>query len=615
MRRLVCLVLAVGAFLVGGGAASAQTADAPGFLLNRFTPSTPGSDWFVLESLDFRDNLRPAVRLGFDWSQNPFVMEDASRSDAGSIVERQMYLHVGFAISLVGRARLALDLPVAVNQKGADSPSIGGIIYRGPEDATLGDLRATVDLRLVGQYGDPAVLAIGTHVFFPIQSKRYNSDGIVRVLPRLMLAGEAGLFAYAVNVGFHTRDEIDDGWFQGYGIGHELFGGVAAGIKPVPSVLLGAELVAYSKLTDDDFLKKRRTPAEVLFGGRFIIADHVRLAVGAGPGITPSKGSPEIRFLARAEFVPAVAPPDGDGDGIVDGDDACPREYGPRTGDPKTNGCPPPPDRDRDGILDNDDACPDDPGVKTDNPTTNGCPPPRDRDGDGVFDPADACPDTSGVKTDDPKTNGCPPPPDADKDGVLDAEDACPDKAGTRTDDPKTSGCPDSDGDGVRDPADACPDTAGAADPDPKKNGCPLVRVEKGQVRILEQVKFKTGSATILPESDALLTAVAKILKDNPDIKKVRVEGHTDNRGGRRMNKSLSTKRAAAVVRWLVRKGGVEKGRLTSEGFGLERPIEDNATEEGRTANRRVEFHIVDPAPGATDANPAAPAPAPKPAP
>jgi OmpA-OmpF porin, OOP family len=247
--------------------------------------------------------------------------------------------------------------------------------------------------------------------------------------------------------------------------------------------------------------------------------------------------------------------------------------------------------------------------VRSDNPATNGCPPPRDRDGDGVFDPSDACPDEKGQKTDDPATSGCPPA-DRDKDGVLDKEDACPDKPGARTDDLKTSGCPDSDGDGILDPDDACPDQAGARDADPKKSGCPLARVERGQVRIIEQVKFKSGSSTILPESFAVLEAVAKILGEHPEIKQVRIEGHTDNRGGKAMNQRLSTRRAAAVMKWLTGKGKVEKGRLTSQGFGMDRPIEDNGIEEGRRENRRVEFHIVDPAPGSE----AKPAPAPAPA-
>jgi outer membrane protein OmpA-like peptidoglycan-associated protein len=119
--------------------------------------------------------------------------------------------------------------------------------------------------------------------------------------------------------------------------------------------------------------------------------------------------------------------------------------------------------------------------------------------------------------------------------------------------------------------------------------------VEKGQIRITQQVKFKFNSATILKESDYILDAVKKILDEHPEIKKVRVEGHTDDVGTPGYNKRLSNRRAAAVVKWLV-VHGVDKKRLSSEGFGRERPLDPAKTEEARAQNRRVELHIVDPA-------------------
>ena len=609
---LAALVL-VGAGGLFEGRAEAQQLRLRGLQLDSFTPATPGSDWFVLESLDFRGKARPAFRVGFDFVHKPFVYEDAAGDEVGAIVERQISLNVGVGLVLADRLKLSVDLPIYVNQTGEDNVAIGNIIYPGPSSSALGDIRATADLRLAGEYGSPFSMAIGAHVFFPTGKEAdYTSDGVVRVMPRLMMAGDAGLFAWAMNVGAHFRDEITDQVFQGVGVGHQLTFGLAAGIKPVPQALIGAELVGMTDLVHDDFLEKRATPLELLFGARFVIADQVRIGVGAGPGLTNAIGTPVVRVLARLEWFPGVTPADRDADGIPDDTDACPDTPGVRTGDAATNGCPPPPpDRDRDGILDTEDACPDDAGERTNNPATNGCPPPKDRDGDGVFDPTDACPDQPGDKTDDPQTNGCPPP-DRDKDGVLDREDACPDKAGEKSDDPKTSGCPDTDKDGIKDPEDACPEVAGARDPDPKKNGCPLARVEKGQVRIIEQIKFKTGSATILPESYPILEAVAKIMKENPEqTRKVRIEGHTDNRGGKAMNKRLSTRRAAAVMKWLTARGGIEKARLTSVGHGMDRPIEDNSTEDGRRENRRSEFHIVDPPPTDAPAAPAAPTPTP----
>jgi outer membrane protein OmpA-like peptidoglycan-associated protein len=185
--------------------------------------------------------------------------------------------------------------------------------------------------------------------------------------------------------------------------------------------------------------------------------------------------------------------------------------------------------------------------------------------------------------------------------------------AGVRTDDPKTNGCPsDRDKDGIPDAEDACPDFAGPRSPDPKKNGCPMARVEAGHVKILEQIKFKTDSAEIV-DSQAIIDAVRDALAAHPEIKHLRVEGHTDNVGTAARNKVLSTRRAAAVKAALI-KAGVNAHELSSEGFGFSRPIEDNATEEGRAANRRVDFVIEDlatTAPAPTRVSPGTKAPSP----
>ena len=114
-----------------------------------------------------------------------------------------------------------------------------------------------------------------------------------------------------------------------------------------------------------------------------------------------------------------------------------------------------------------------------------------------------------------------------------DAEDACPDVPGVKTDNPKTNGCPpDRDGDGIPDAEDACPDAPGPHTDDPKTNGCPKAAVVNGQIEISEQVKFATGSAKILhATATSSSNAVAKLMADHPEIKHVRVEGHTDNVG------------------------------------------------------------------------------------
>jgi outer membrane protein OmpA-like peptidoglycan-associated protein len=233
-------------------------------------------------------------------------------------------------------------------------------------------------------------------------------------------------------------------------------------------------------------------------------------------------------------------------------------------------------------------------GIPNADPKKHGCPPPGDKDKDGILDDVDACPDVAGIRSDDPKKHGCPPPPDRDGDGVIDAEDACPDFAGLKTSDPATNGCPgDRDGDGIRDDKDACPEEKGKPDPDPQKNGCPVVHVTDQQIVILQQVQFDTARATIKRVSDPLLDEVASVLKGHPEITRIEIQGHTDDRGPVKLNEKLSQDRANSVMKALVRRG-VAQERLTAKGYGPNVPIADNTTEEGRQKNRRVQFNILE---------------------
>jgi outer membrane protein OmpA-like peptidoglycan-associated protein len=130
-------------------------------------------------------------------------------------------------------------------------------------------------------------------------------------------------------------------------------------------------------------------------------------------------------------------------------------------------------------------------------------------------------------------------------------------------------------------------------------NGCPpgtprqLAVVTSTEIRIGEQIQFATGSADLLGDSDTILFAIKRILDEHAEIRKVRVEGHTDDTGDASYNDDLSRRRAAAVVEWLV-EHGIESKRLSSEGFGSRKPIDTNATEAGRAKNRRVAFTITE---------------------
>ena len=105
--------------------------------------------------------------------------------------------------------------------------------------------------------------------------------------------------------------------------------------------------------------------------------------------------------------------------------------------------------------------------------------------------------------------------------------------------------------------------------------------------RIALSIHFDTGKATIKPESQKIVGEIAALLKGNPGLQ-VSIEGHTDNTGTPQGNKTLSDERAKAVAAAVVAMG-VEASRLSAAGWGQDKPVADNATEEGRAKNRRVE--------------------------
>ncbi len=258
---------------------------------------------------------------------------------------------------------------------------------------------------------------------------------------------------------------------------------------------------------------------------------------------------------------------DQDGDGVPDKQDKCPDVAGVMQFD----GCP---DTDNDGVKDSEDACPGQAG-----PVANkGCPWP-DTDGDGVIDKDDQCPDKPG-----PLANkGCPYL-DTDGDGILDKEDKCPDVAGLA----KYSGCPvpDRDHDGVNDELDACPDQPGIA----ANKGCPEIKKEviaKANYAA-KKIQFRVSSADLTKGSFAVLDTVAKLLKENPELK-LTIEGHTSAEGKYETNMKLSESRAATVKNYLATHG-VDEARLHSVGYGPDRPLNEGKTPEEKAKNRRVEL-------------------------
>lgn len=146
---------------------------------------------------------------------------------------------------------------------------------------------------------------------------------------------------------------------------------------------------------------------------------------------------------------------------------------------------------------------------------------------------------------------------------------------------------------GVKPPPPEPPPPVKAEAPAPKR-----VQLTDKRITIAEKIQFDFDKATIKSVSDSLIAEIADVIKTNPQLKKIRVEGHAskDKKGEEEHDQKLSEGRAKAVLDALVTKG-VNKDVLLSQGFGETVPIASNDTEEGREKNRRVDFVILDPAP------------------
>ena len=329
-----------------------------------------------------------------------------------------------------------------------------------------------------------------------------------------------------------------------------------------PYIKVGGGYTAYESRFDD-----KEGGFKALAGGgiNFWFTDHLGVNLQTGYHHGFQKNGTDY-FQHSAGIVIKFGSKDTDKDGIPDNKDACPEVAGLK----EFNGCP---DTDGDGIADKDDACPQVKGLKE----FNGCP---DTDGDGIADKDDACPEVAGPK----EFNGCP---DTDGDGIADKDDKCPDVAGPA----ENGGCPwpDTDGDGVLDKDDLCPEVAGPA----SNKGCPEPD-EKEQKQLNQYAKtilFDTGKATIKFQSAEVLNQIINVLKKYPNSR-FRIEGHTDSTGKRAKNMILSQNRADAVKVYLIQ-GGIDAGRLESQGFGPDRPIASNKNKKGRELNRRVEINLI----------------------
>jgi outer membrane protein OmpA-like peptidoglycan-associated protein len=561
LKQFLWLVMLLGLSSLAS-AARAQVA------LDQFKPAPLASDGFGVSRPDVSGHMVLGTTLWIDYANDPLAYE-VKRGDSSSqqrVVRDHLVLHAGLSLGLGDRVSLFALLPVHLVMKGEGRLSLPNTA---PEGAGLGDLALGARIRLLGDVTTTAALSGEIIARVPTaelanNDQRYSGDAVGSYEPALIGEVRSGPFDVRLRAGARLRKATQVGNLD---LDQELVYGVGARLRLTEIFSLHAEV--YGSTFFKDVFGRAYSPLELLAGGKLRAGDLV-LGLAAGPGLFQGYGSPDLRIVGLVGYAPQPPKPaslpakDSDGDGLLDADDDCPNEPEDRDNFQDEDGCPDP-DNDQDGVLDGNDRCPVDPEDRDQFEDEDGCVDP-DNDRDGVLDSADKCPNEPEDRDNFQDEDGCPDP-DNDLDRLLDAKDKCPNEP--------------EDYDGFED-RDGCPE-----------EGSGLVKLTCERIEIKEAVYFDTNADTIQKRSFPLLDQVSEMLNQAEHVKRVRIEGHTDNRGSPQYNLELSKRRAASVLRYLS-EHGVEASRLESEGYGLAKPIADNNTDQGRGANRRVEFIVAE---------------------
>ncbi len=620
--------------------ASAQTSEdnSTSFQVERFEPMpAQGINVLNLATSDVVPHSKPTGGLFMHYVNDPLVQRDASNEEeevVAELISGQFKAELWAGIGFMDWLDIGLVLPIVLAQSGDELSTLFDTPQQQVEGLALSDLRLVPKAQLMNAddfmgFG----LAIVPTLILPTgDSDTFNSDGKVKFEPRLVAdwRHEMGYLA-TVNLAYLFRPET---FAQNYVSNDVLRWGVG-GYVPFPEDMIEGMGVVGTLFGDiqlaqnrsvDDFEERLKdgtgSPVEWDLGLQYDLPYNLVANLGGGTGLSRGVGAPKFRIFASIGYTPRAV--DTDGDGYYDNEDGCPLDPEDFDQFEDADGCPDL-DNDQDGILDTDDQCPNNPedidgfededgcpdtdndqdtipDVEDDCPNEpgpverNGCPE-NDRDGDGILDEVDKCPDDPEDKDGFEDEDGCPDL-DNDKDGLLDPEDKCPNEPEDKDGFQDGDGCPDpdNDGDGILDVDDKCPLQPETVNGVEDEDGCPedvKVRVTTTKIEILEKVFFDTAKATIKKRSFGLLNDVAAVLQQNKQITKIRIEGHTDDRGSDKYNQDLSERRAASVRTYLIEQG-VDEGRLESKGYGESTPIADNKTSAGRDQNRRVEFTIIE---------------------
>ena len=578
-RRLRHLGAAAALCLAGFlPSADAQVPAEPTFSTVTFEPAAGGGTggWstrsaFLLEPGQW------LAGLSLDAADRPFAPK-ISGVDRGSVLAWQDTAHLQARLALHRRLDVALLIPVVLHQTGDDLSAVSdGTRTYDIWDASrgsngLGDVVVSPRFQLTraeGRFG-VATAMVGDLFFATGDETDFRGDGQLRGGAGLLLESRGPRATLLMEAGYRFRPERS---FANLTVGDEGLMRMALRYAIARDLALVPEWEGRLTVPAGD---NTELAQEIRVGLATRATDGWALSGAMGVGLGEAVGRPAFRYLFSVSYV-APPDPDPDGDGLANGSDFCPDEPEDRDGYIDEDGCPDI-DDDQDKVPDLVDGAPRIPEDRDGFEDGDGVPE-FDNDGDGLLDRVDQCPNE-----------------EEDFDGFADG-DGCPD--------------PDNDGDGLVDRLDRCPDIPSEAPPGVKTDGCPesmaglYVTLTCDEVVLGAPLRFGVDDDIMDARSLQLLDRAAEALLGAPEVSLVRIEGHADSDASEEYNLDLSTRRARAVLTYLLYKGVGER-RLEAIGFGEGSPVASNRTAEGKAANRRVVLRILERAKACQD--PASPA-------
>lgn len=475
------------------------------------------------------------VGAAFHYSWNPLFLTTVGSQRQIDILSHQVGLDVSLGLGILPFLDIAVTLPMTVHQMGKlpQLDILGSASGRSLDGFFLSDIKVRARLQTLRQKVHQVNLAFQTTLGIPSGDKTtFNGEDSLSFSIEAMLSRYFKRFEFAVQLGYRYLPESH---FLNLFVGHELLYSLGIGVDLVPQTFqVIAELYGTIGLSGSG--DRNNSPMGVLAGVRIFPMRDRSLAfqLGVGTGILGGYGSSGFRGFLSVVWHPAL---------------------GKRTRQSGT-------DQDQDGVLDFEDACPKQAGTRA----HKGCPV-ADRDRDGVPDRIDRCPNAVGTA----QNQGCPAQIDSDQDGIVDRLDACPKQAGSL----QNRGCPsktppvarrnadtsvqdlskrDRDGDGLRDAQDRCPGLPGSR----RRRGCPrrvLIKMSarKRRIYLRRKVKFRT-STRMYRRTRSIFRQVARLMKSFSTMR-IRIVATTYARSRRRWVKRRSYYQARTIRRYLIKQG------------------------------------------------------------